>query len=67
MKLVKRDVIEYNVIVTSEEYPDIFESPVYQRMGKVMDLIAQQGIVVDQVVKETVSGKFVTVQFLVVR
>lgn len=64
MKLDKRDVIEYNVVVTSDEYPDIFESPRYKRMGMVMDLITQRGIVVDQIVKETVSGSYVTLQFL---
>lgn len=42
MKLDKRNVEMYNVTITSDEYPEVFELAVYLRLTCVIEMLEQR-------------------------
>lgn len=68
MKLDKRNVEMYNVTITSDEYPEVFELAVYLRLSYVMEMLEQRlggGINWRNIIDSKVSRDTVTLQFYV--
>jgi hypothetical protein len=68
MKLDKRNVEMYNVTITSDEYPEVFELAVYLRLTCVIEMLEQRlggGINWRNIINSNVSRDKVTLQFYV--
>jgi hypothetical protein len=68
MKLDKRNVEMYNVTITSDEYPEVFELAVYLRLTCVIEMLEQRlggGINWRNIINSNVSRDEVTLQFYV--
>jgi hypothetical protein len=68
MKLDKRNVEMYNVTITSDEYPEVFELAVYLRLSYVMEMLEQRlggEINWRNIIDSKVSRDTVTLQFYV--
>lgn len=68
MKLDKRNVVMYNVTITSDEYPEVFELAVYLRLTCVIEMLEQRlggGINWRNIINSNVSRDEVTLQFYV--
>lgn len=68
MKLDKRNVEMYNVIITSDEYPEVFDLAVYLRLTCVIEMLEQRlggGINWRNIINSNVSRDEVTLQFYV--
>jgi hypothetical protein len=68
MKLDKRNVEMYNVTITSDEYPEVFELAVYLRLTCVIEMLEQRlggDINWRNIINSNVSRDEVTLQFYV--
>jgi hypothetical protein len=68
MKLDKRNVEMYNVTITSDEYPEVFELAVYLRLTCVVEMIEKRlggEINWRNIIKSDVTRDEVTLQFYV--
>lgn len=68
MKLDKRNVEMYNVTITSDEYPEVFELAVYLRLTCVIEMLEQRlggDINWRNIINSNVSRDKVTLQFYV--
>lgn len=68
MKLDKHNVVMYNVTITSDEYPDVFELARYLRLTYAVEMVEKQlGSEMNwrNIVKYDISRDEITLQFYV--
>lgn len=68
MKLDKRNVEMYNVTITSDEYPEVFELAVYLRLTCAVEMVEKRlggEINWRNIIKSDVTRDEVTLQFYV--
>lgn len=68
MKLDKRNVEMYNVTITSDEYPEVFELAVYLRLTCVVEMVEKRlGCEINwrNIIKSDVTRDTVTLEFYV--
>ena len=66
MKLDKRNVVMYNVTITSDEYPEVFDLPRYLRLTCAVEMVEKRlgseinwrNIIKSDVARDTVALEF---------
>ena len=65
MLIEEKTVKLYNAVITRESHSEIFDAPVYTRMNKAIEILADKGINDINVISSNVSRDTISLEFYV--